>query len=139
MKGIAVILSLVCLFAVAFQRAVSTQKPAGVAGKWDVTIRMPDRSVSEQWTIQQKGSAITATALVGRGMSFPVAIAYSTVGYSRITRVFEGNTTGVFAYLDNTITNCDIRGNADRGGNSVITCALTIPETLATSTASVAA
>ena len=67
MEGIAVILSLVCLFAVTFQRVVSTQKPAGVAGKWDVTIRMPDRSVSEQWTIQQKGSAITATAKGERG------------------------------------------------------------------------
>jgi hypothetical protein len=72
MKGTAVVLSLVCVFAVMFQRAVSTQKPAGVAGKWDVTIRMPDRSVSEQWTIQQKGSAITATAKGERG-DLPVA------------------------------------------------------------------
>ena len=62
MRRTAFVLSLACLLAVTFQRVVSTQKTAGVAGKWDVTIRMPDRSLSEQWTIQQKGSAITATA-----------------------------------------------------------------------------
>ena len=60
MKRTALVLSLVWVVAVTFQ--VSAQKTVGVAGKWDVTIRMPDRSVSEQWTIQQKGSAITATA-----------------------------------------------------------------------------
>jgi hypothetical protein len=56
----ALVLSLV--WAVAVTCPVSAQKAAGVAGRWEVTIRMPDRSVSEQWTIQQKGSAITATA-----------------------------------------------------------------------------
>jgi hypothetical protein len=67
MKRTAVVLSLVCVLAVTFQRVVSTQKPAGIAGKWNVTVRMPDRSMSEEWTIQQKGSAITATAKGERG------------------------------------------------------------------------
>ena len=67
MKGTAVVVALVSLFALTLERAVSTQKPAGIAGKWDVTIRMPDRSMNEQWTIQQKGSAITATAKSDRG------------------------------------------------------------------------
>ena len=67
MKGTAVVVALVSVWALTFERAVSTQKPAGIAGKWDVTIRMPDRSMSEQWTIQQKGSAITATAKGERG------------------------------------------------------------------------
>jgi hypothetical protein len=73
MKRTAVVLLLVCVCAVTLQRVVSTQKTAatGVSGKWDVTIRMPDRSVSEQWTIQQKGSAITATAKGDREL--PVA------------------------------------------------------------------
>ena len=62
MKGTAVVVALVSVLALTFERAVFTQKPAGIAGKWDVTIRMPDRSMSEQWTIQQKGNAITATA-----------------------------------------------------------------------------
>ena len=55
-------LVLALMWVVAVTLQVSAQKAVGVAGKWDVTIRMPDRSVSEQWTIQQKGSAITATA-----------------------------------------------------------------------------
>ena len=67
MKRTAVVLSLACVLAVTLQPVVSTQTPAGVAGKWDVTIRMPDRSISEQWTIQQKGKAITATAKGERG------------------------------------------------------------------------
>jgi hypothetical protein len=55
-------LVLALMWVVAVTLHVSAQRAVGVAGKWDVTIRMPDRSVSEQWTIQQKGSAITATA-----------------------------------------------------------------------------
>jgi hypothetical protein len=63
MKTTAFVLSLACVFSLTFQRMVSAQKAApGIAGKWDVTIRMPDKSVSELWTIQQKGGAITATA-----------------------------------------------------------------------------
>ena len=60
MKRTTLVLALVWVVAVTLH--VSAQKVVGVAGKWDVTIRMPDRSVSEQWMIQQKGSAITATA-----------------------------------------------------------------------------
>ena len=67
MKRTAMVLSLVCVLAATFQRVVSTQKPAGVAGTWNVTVRMPDRSVSEQWTIQQKGTTITAIAKSERG------------------------------------------------------------------------
>ncbi|PWT82681.1 MAG: hypothetical protein C5B57_08310 [Blastocatellia bacterium] len=66
------LLSFVGVLALTFQAVLSTQKLASVAGKWDVTIRMPDRSNSEQWTIQQKGSAITATAKGDRG-ELPVA------------------------------------------------------------------
>ena len=62
MKRTAVVLSLMCVVAVTFQPAATAQKAAGVAGAWDVTVRMPDRSMSERWTIQQKGNAITATA-----------------------------------------------------------------------------
>jgi len=44
----------------------SAQPGASVAGKWDVTIRMPDKSVSEQWTVQQKGKVVTGTAKAER-------------------------------------------------------------------------
>jgi hypothetical protein len=43
------------------------QKPANVAGDWNITIRMPTGPVSEQWTIQQKGTAVTGTAKTQHG------------------------------------------------------------------------
>ena len=58
MKRIAAILSLALLVAA----GARAQAPAAIGGKWDVTVRMPDKSTTEQWTIQQKGKAITATA-----------------------------------------------------------------------------
>src|SRR6516165_2392261 len=36
--------------------------PVNVAGTWNVTVRMPGGAVKEQWTIQQKGTAVTGTA-----------------------------------------------------------------------------
>lgn len=66
------VLLLACVLVLTFAAVPSAQKLASVAGKWDVTIRMPNRSSSEQWTIQQKGNAITATAKGDRG-ELPVA------------------------------------------------------------------
>jgi hypothetical protein len=43
------------------------QAPAHIAGKWNVTVRMPAGAVNEQWTIQQKGTSITGTAKSERG------------------------------------------------------------------------
>jgi hypothetical protein len=41
---------------------LAAQTHASVAGAWNVTIRMAGRTVSEQWTIQQKGTAVTGIA-----------------------------------------------------------------------------
>lgn len=41
---------------------LAVQAPANVAGAWTVTVRMPGRTVNEQWTIQQKGTGVTGTA-----------------------------------------------------------------------------
>ena len=62
MKRMAAILSLACVLALTLAGRAAAQAPAAIAGKWDVTVRTPDKSTSEQWTIQQKGKAITATA-----------------------------------------------------------------------------
>jgi hypothetical protein len=72
MKRRVFVLLLVCTVSFAFQRAVSTQAPANVSGKWEVKIRMPDSVVTEQWMIQQKGKVITATASSG-GKQTPVS------------------------------------------------------------------
>ena len=62
MKRIAAVLSFACLVAAMVPGHALAQAPASIAGKWDVIVRMPDKSTSEQWTIQQKGKAITAMA-----------------------------------------------------------------------------
>jgi hypothetical protein len=51
-----------CLLAVPSATPGATQPAVNVAGAWNVTIRMPGRNVSEQWNIQQKGTAVTGTA-----------------------------------------------------------------------------
>jgi hypothetical protein len=51
-----------CLLAAPLRTPGASQTPVNVAGTWDVTVRMPGRIVSEQWTIQQKGMAVTGTA-----------------------------------------------------------------------------
>ncbi len=71
MKRIAVAL-LLALAGGTFQRSGAAQKTAAVSGKWKVTIRMLDRSVTEEWTIQQKGNAITGAAKGERG-EMPIA------------------------------------------------------------------
>ena len=45
----------------------AAEKPAKVEGNWNVTVRMPGRTVSEQWTIQQKGTTVTGTATAEHG------------------------------------------------------------------------
>jgi hypothetical protein len=51
-----------CVLAVPGRTSAATQTPANVAGTWNVTVRMPGRTVSEQWTLQQKGTAVTGAA-----------------------------------------------------------------------------
>jgi hypothetical protein len=60
MRIAAALLWLACTLA--FRTVAADQKPASVAGDWNVTIRMPAGPVSEHWTIQQKGTAVTGMA-----------------------------------------------------------------------------
>jgi hypothetical protein len=63
MRLIIVFLSLAFLWSTNVRPvAAANQTPANVAGKWNVTVRMPGHQVTEQWTIQQKGTAVTGTA-----------------------------------------------------------------------------
>ena len=56
-----------CVLALGWPHAVSGERPADIAGRWEVTTRTPDRVLTEQWTIQQKGATITATAKGAHG------------------------------------------------------------------------
>src|SRR2546428_368865 len=63
MKRTAAVLSLACVFAVTCPGGALAQKSAAIAGKWDVTVRMPDRSASER--TPSGGRVVTAGLLLG--------------------------------------------------------------------------
>jgi len=66
MRRTAIHIATLCLLVALFAQVTSAQKFANVAGKWDVTVRMPDKTVMEQWTIQQdKAGNVTATVNSG--------------------------------------------------------------------------
>jgi hypothetical protein len=59
MKRIAIRLAILSVFAVSLAHIAATQQAADVAGKWVITIKMPDRNVTEEWTIKQENSKLT--------------------------------------------------------------------------------
>jgi hypothetical protein len=61
MKKTAIHLAFLCFIAVSYAQVAATQQVAKIAGKWDVTVKMPDKVVSEQWNIQQDSGKITGT------------------------------------------------------------------------------
>ncbi len=43
------------------------EKEINVTGDWDVLVRMPDKNVTEHWTVMQQGDQVTGTAKGPRG------------------------------------------------------------------------
>jgi hypothetical protein len=79
MKRTAILLTVLCFFAVTFAHLAVAQQKSGpvekafnVAGNWDVTVRMPTGKVMEKWTIKQVGDKITATSKGPDGADMPV-------------------------------------------------------------------
>src|SRR5579863_1228022 len=59
---------LVCAALAGAIRMIGANQPnANVAGKWNVTVRMPGHLVTEQWTVQQKGTIVTGVAKGEKG------------------------------------------------------------------------
>ena len=77
-----------CVLACMFPHGASSETPPSVAGTWDVTTRMPDHVISEQWTIQQKGATITATA---KGARVTMPVTGTVAGASFRVTVKDGN------------------------------------------------
>jgi hypothetical protein len=70
MKKAAIALGFLCFLVVMFPQRGATQDVAKVGGSWDVTVRMPDKNVSEKWMIQQEGGKVMGTAKGAKDMSF---------------------------------------------------------------------
>jgi hypothetical protein len=77
-----------CVLAAMFQSAAFGETPPSVAGTWDVTTRMPGNVVTEQWTIQQKGATITATA---KGVRGDMPVSGTVAGASFRVTITDGN------------------------------------------------
>jgi hypothetical protein len=59
---------LVCAALAGAVRMIGANQPnANVAGKWNVTIRTPGHLVTEQWTVEQKGTIVTGIAKGEKG------------------------------------------------------------------------
>jgi hypothetical protein len=62
MMRIAIRLGILCCVLTLLAQFAFSQQIANVTGKWNVTIRMPDKNVTEQWTItQDKSGNVAAT------------------------------------------------------------------------------
>ena len=67
MKRNAILVALVCLFAVAFAGVSSAQDNSKIGGNWAATIHAPDKTMNEQWMFKQDGMKITGTAKGDKG------------------------------------------------------------------------
>jgi hypothetical protein len=61
------VVAVACLLVWMVPRVGWTERPANIAGTWEVTTRLHDKALNEQWTIEQKGAILTGTAKSGRG------------------------------------------------------------------------
>ena len=52
---------------VTFAQLALAQKPVNVTGNWDVTVRMPNGNVTQQWTLRQTGNNVSGTVKSPKG------------------------------------------------------------------------
>ena len=71
MKRNAILLTVLCLFAVTFAGVAAAQvltaTTAKVAGNWTATIHTTDKTMTEQWMIKQDGVKVTGTVKNDKG------------------------------------------------------------------------
>ena len=103
MRRTAIHIAILCFFIVSFAQLASAQQVANVAGKWDVTIRMPDKTVSEQWTILvDRAGNVTATV---KGTSGELKV--------------KGEVNAVFLRVDYKVGDLDHKVRATVDGNEM--------------------
>jgi hypothetical protein len=84
MKRAAISIAVLCLFVGTFTKvATSQKKPPNVAGMWESITRMPDKTLTEQWTITQMGDKITCT-VKGAGGDLMGVGTIDDVGFFRV-------------------------------------------------------
>ena len=66
-KKAPILLTALCLLAMTFAQMALAQKPVAVAGSWVVTVRMPNGTVTQQWTLRQTGNNVSGTVKTPKG------------------------------------------------------------------------
>ena len=89
-------------------RMIGANQPnANVAGMWNVTIRMPGHNVTEQWTVQQKGTIVTGIAKGDKGemaVSGTIEGAFFRVGEKEGDKQYKVRATVDGNEMDGSIT-----------------------------------
>jgi phage-related tail fiber protein len=67
MKRNAILLTVLCFFAVTFARVAAAQDTSKIAGNWTATIHTTDKTMTEQWMIKQDGAKISGTIKNDKG------------------------------------------------------------------------
>ena len=67
MKKASTLLMALCFVAMTFAQPALAQKPVNVTGNWVVTVRMPNRNVTEKWTVRQVGNNVTGAVKSPQG------------------------------------------------------------------------
>jgi len=65
MRETSILAGILCVLAVAL--GVAAQDTPKLDGTWDVTINNPDRTITEQWIVQQDGDKLTGKVKNARG------------------------------------------------------------------------
>ena len=87
-----------CVLACLLPRSVASETPPVLAGTWEVTTRLPNGALKEQWLIQQKGATIAGTARGARG-ELPVSGTIAGASF-RVTVTDKDKTYRVRAMVD---------------------------------------
>ncbi len=66
-KKAAIVVTALCLIAAALTQVAMAQKAVAVAGNWVVTVRTPNGTVTQQWTLRQTGNNVTGTVKSPKG------------------------------------------------------------------------
>jgi len=66
-KKAAIVVTALCLLAVALGQIAMAQKTVAVSGNWVVTVRTPNGTVTQQWTLRQTGNNVSGTVKTPKG------------------------------------------------------------------------
>jgi hypothetical protein len=99
MKSVGILLSALLICGLAPIAYSQKDKAPSVSGVWAVTIRMPDTSQTETWTLKQLGEKVTGTSK-GGSADGTISGSFDKAGYLRVDQKVGDTTYKVRATMD---------------------------------------